>query len=340
MACCIQILLLASCVYSLKAAFETHKDYQVYHPPKKETSRGKGTTVGEHSNKTLAHFNEMKVVKVERGMNTDNYSIFYRSARGPISPLHDIPLYSDYNKHIVNMIVETPAWTNEKMLINLKQPLNPITKGINIIPFVSNYGALPQTWQNPNQNDTFTGQKGDGNPLDVFDIGRKTFKAGDIIQVKVLAAIGLNYKGKTDWKIITIHVDDPEAPIMNNIEDVETNFPTMLETTVNYYKYWFPTRNLTLFEEAKDKAFAYKVIADCNHQWAKLMEGMVKAPGMSLLNTCIKGSEGRVSFETAEDELDKRNYPTGRPTTVWGMYDDPYAYTTAYTLEPLTSDEH
>uniref|UniRef100_A0A8D8XE16 inorganic diphosphatase n=1 Tax=Cacopsylla melanoneura TaxID=428564 RepID=A0A8D8XE16_9HEMI len=338
MACCIQILLLASCVYSLKAAFETHKDYQVYHPPKKETSRGKGTTVGEHSNKTLAHFNEMKVVKVERGMNTDNYSIFYRSARGPISPLHDIPLYSDYNKHIVNMIVETPAWTNEKMLINLKQPLNPITKGINIIPFVSNYGALPQTWQNPNQNDTFTGQKGDGNPLDVFDIGRKTFKAGDIIQVKVLAVMGFNYDGKTNWKIIGLHVDDPKAPQVHNLEGIQRNFTRILRTIVNWHKAWVPNENFT--QETKDREFAYNVIADCNKQWVHLMEGKVKAPEISLINTYIKGSEGRVSFETAEDELDKRNYPTGRPTTVWGMYDDPYAYTTAYTLEPLTSDEH
>uniref|UniRef100_A0A8D8YKM6 inorganic diphosphatase n=1 Tax=Cacopsylla melanoneura TaxID=428564 RepID=A0A8D8YKM6_9HEMI len=319
MASFMQILLLASCIYSLKAIEDFHRSQS-------KMRRERGPTVGKQSNKTLAHFHRMNIEKIEKGTYTDDYRIFYRSARGPISPLHDIPLYSDYNKHIVNMIVETPAWTNEKMQIKLAQPLNPITKGINNLGFITNYGALPQTWQNPNQNDTFTGQKGDGNPLDVFDIGRKTFKAGDIIQVKVLAVMGFNYAGKTNWKIIGLHVDDPRAPEIHNVEGIRKHFTGILKTIINWYTAWLPNENITLFEEAKDTAFAYNVIADCNKQWIHLMEGKVKAPQISLLNTYIKGSEGRVSFATAEEELNKQNYPSGAPTSIWGPYDDRYIH--------------
>jgi inorganic pyrophosphatase len=31
-----------------------------------------------------------------------------------ISPFHDIPLYADKEKNIVNMIVEIPRWSNAK----------------------------------------------------------------------------------------------------------------------------------------------------------------------------------------------------------------------------------
>lgn len=75
---------------------------------------------------------------------------------GPISPMHDIPLYADEANKIVNMVVEIPRWTNAKMEINLKETLNPIKQDVkkgklryvaNCFPhhgYIWNYGALPQ----------------------------------------------------------------------------------------------------------------------------------------------------------------------------------------------------
>ncbi|KAL1449137.1 hypothetical protein WDU94_000367 [Cyamophila willieti] len=226
----------------------------------------------------------------------------------------------------LNMIVETPSYTNDKMHINLNKPLNPITRGVRMGGYIWNYGTLPQTWQNPDENDTFTGLKGDGHPLDVIDLGEKSLKEGDIIQVKVLAALGLNYHGKTDWKIIAINANDSEARLLNTLEDLEDLFPTMIETTINWFKYWHPDWNLTLFEKPKEKEFAYKVIAQSNKQWAQLMEGQVKAPGVSLVNTCIKGSQGQTSYEFAEDELNRRRYLTGAPTSIWSSFPETFEH--------------
>lgn len=36
-----------------------------------------------------------------------------------ISPFHDIPLYADSEKKIVNMIVEIPRWSNAKYEVDL-----------------------------------------------------------------------------------------------------------------------------------------------------------------------------------------------------------------------------
>ena len=33
----------------------------------------------------------------------------------PVSPFHDIPLYANQEKTILNMVVEIPRWTNAKL---------------------------------------------------------------------------------------------------------------------------------------------------------------------------------------------------------------------------------
>ena len=43
----------------------------------------------------------------------------------------------------------------------------------NIFPWhghVCNYGALPQTWENPFHQDTWTGHRGDRDPIDVCEV--------------------------------------------------------------------------------------------------------------------------------------------------------------------------
>lgn len=43
------------------------------------------------------------------------FNFILEDNNGPISPLHDIPLYVDQGKKICNMVVEIPRWTNAKM---------------------------------------------------------------------------------------------------------------------------------------------------------------------------------------------------------------------------------
>ena len=75
------------------------------------------------------------------------------------------------------------------------ESLNPIKqdekKGVprfvhNVFPhhgYIWNYGALPQTWENPEHVDAATGAKGDNDPIDVIEIGSKIHKRGAVVQV-------------------------------------------------------------------------------------------------------------------------------------------------------------
>lgn len=50
-------------------------------------------------------------------------------------------------------------------------------------PIFWNYGAFPQTWEDPNVIHPELGFKGDNDPLDVVEIGSKTLAAGSVHKV-------------------------------------------------------------------------------------------------------------------------------------------------------------
>jgi len=50
-------------------------------------------------------------------------------------------------------------------------------------------------------------------------------------QVKVLGIMALLDEGETDWKVIVIDVNDPLAPRLNDIEDVERHLPGLIRAT-------------------------------------------------------------------------------------------------------------
>ena len=80
-----------------------------------------------------------------------------------------------------------------------------------------NYGALPQTWEDPNHVDKCTKAKGDNDPLDAIEIGAKIATRGEVKQVKVLGVLAMIDEGETDWKLVTIDVNDPLASKVNDI---------------------------------------------------------------------------------------------------------------------------
>lgn len=69
-----------------------------------------------------------------------------------------------------------------------------------------------------------------------MEIGYRVAKRGEVIQVKVLGTVALIDEGETDWKIITIDVNDPLAEKMNDIGDVDKYFPGLLRATVEWFK--------------------------------------------------------------------------------------------------------
>jgi nucleosome-remodeling factor subunit len=219
------------------------------------------------------------------------------------------------------MVVEVPRWTNAKMEISKEDRLNPIKQDIkkdklrfvdNCFPhhgYIWNYGALPQTWEDPAFIDPHTQQKGDNDPVDVCEIGFRVHQRGDVVVVKVLGIMALIDEGETDWKVIAIDVTDPLAASLNDIGDVEKHMPGFLKATNEWFRiYKIPTgkpENQFAFNgEAKNKEFALNIIKESHEQWRKVVHSKEPSSIINCANSTVIGSATYMTQDDAKAVID------------------------------------
>jgi len=252
--------------------------------------------------------------------HTKEYSVFIENEKGEIvSPFHDIPLFANEAEGILNFVVEIPRWTNAKLEITKGIAFNPIRQDIkkdqlryvkNCFPhhgYIWNYGALPQTWEDPNHLEEDTNAKGDNDPVDVCEIGSVVAPIGSVKQVKVLGIMALLDEGETDWKVIAIDVNDPLAPELNDIEDVERKLPGLLKATEEWFRIYKipdgkPENKFAFNGEAKNKAYALRVIRETHNAWKRLINGG-KNDKIELKNTTVEGSPHKVEIFKQSNEV-------------------------------------
>ncbi|KAG8519398.1 Inorganic pyrophosphatase 2, mitochondrial, partial [Galemys pyrenaicus] len=240
----------------------------------------------------------------ERGQpRSPAYRLFFKDVAGHyVSPFHDIPLKADSRE------------------IATEEPLNPIKQDAksgklryvaNIFPhkgYIWNYGALPQTWEDPHRKDKSTACCGDNDPIDVCEIGSKVLCCGEVIPVKVLGILALIDQGETDWKIVAINVNDPEASKFHDIDDVRKHKPGYLEATLNWFRLYKvpegkPENQFAFNGEFKNKveifiAFALEVIESAHECWKELL--MKKCDGGAINCTNVHMCES--PFHCSQEE--------------------------------------
>lgn len=214
------------------------------------------------------------------------------------------------------MVVEIPRWTNAKMEIATKEKLNPIKQDVkkgqlryvrNPFPhkgYIWNYGALPQTWENPEHTDSSTGCKGDNDPIDVVEIGSQVHPRGSVIKVKVLGVMALIDEGETDWKLIAIDVTDPLAEQMNDINDVDLLMPGLLRATHEWFKIYKipdgkPPNQFAFGGEPKGRAFAETIIEETHKFWKELV-GSTGDHELERSNITVQDSSHLITADAAE----------------------------------------
>ncbi|XP_039749706.1 inorganic pyrophosphatase [Pararge aegeria] len=252
-------------------------------------------------------------VAEERGSPySPDYRVFFRDAAGPVSPLHDIPLWADRGARLAHMVVEVPRWTNAKMELSLAEPLNPIRQDTkrgalrfvaNVFPhrgYIWNYGALPQTWEDPRHVDAATRARGDNDPVDVIEIGSRVAARGDVLRVKLLGALALLDEGETDWKLLAIDAQDPAAAALAGPRDVEALFPGLLRASVEWFRLYKlpdgkPPNAFAFDAEFQDAAFAHRVVDEVHESWRGLMRGDAPdSADICKMNVSVSDSAARV----------------------------------------------
>jgi len=198
------------------------------------------------------------------------------------------------------MIVEIPQGTRSKLEISRDQPLNPIKQDVKkgklryiYDPYPFNYGAFPQTWENPKYRDKSTQCLGDNDPIDVCEISDKPKKTGDILQVKILGIYAMIDEGETDWKVLAIDVNDPLAQKINQHSDIP---PEITKKVFNFLRdYKIPDGNppnIFAFDGVlKELDFAIKIVNETHEQWKQLIDGKIDTNDAISITAISRGAK-------------------------------------------------
>lgn len=222
------------------------------------------------------------------GKYTTSYRLYLQLNNGEVgSYFHDVPINLAKSQKTAKMVVEVPRWSNAKFEISKELEYNPIVQDTkkgkvrfvhNIFPYhgyIHNYGAIPQTWENPNQ--TSVGSlKGDNDPLDCCEIGSAIFETGSIVDVKILGSLALIDDGELDWKVIAINVADPLAAEINNLDDVEEKLPGILNATREWFRDYKipagkPANQFAFDSQYKNAEETMETIQECHDAWKSLI---------------------------------------------------------------------
>ena len=100
-------------------------------------------------------------------------------------------------------------------------------------------------------------------------------RTGSVTKVKVLGVLGMIDDGETDWKVICIAADDPLAPQLNDIADVERVLPGYISCAREWLRMYKtvdgkPENQFGLEERAMGKEYAMNVVNETHEFWKKL----------------------------------------------------------------------
>lgn len=216
---------------------------------------------------------------------TESFRVSFNEGDSTISPWHDIPLKGS-KEGTYNAVIEIPKMTKAKMEVATKEPNNPIAQDVKKGklrdyhgPIFWNYGCLPQTWEDPNEEHPELKCFGDDDPIDVVEIGSKALAMGTVAEVKPLGVIAMIDDGELDWKVIAIATDDELAKEYNDIDDV----PAAVKDGIREWFRWYktpddkPLNGFGFDEKWLDAKEAGEVIEETHEAWKKLRSGDTEA---------------------------------------------------------------
>jgi inorganic pyrophosphatase len=188
--------------------------------------------------------------------------LHFRASGGRVSAWHDIPLVeASAAAGVYNFVCEIPRGARAKMEISTDDAHNPIIQDKTKagaprsygLDSLVNYGALPQTYEDPAHKDTWTGLLGDGDPIDVCDISSTPRPTGSVYSVKVIGALAMIDDGEMDWKVLAVRTDDPLAALVNDVADAKA--PDAVKRAMDEVRHWF--RIYKTLEGKGENSFAF-----------------------------------------------------------------------------------
>ena len=119
-------------------------------------------------------------------------------------------------------------------------------------------------------------------------------------------------EGQTDWKVVSIDIEDPLAPKFSDISDVDVYMPKLLPSTVEWLRNYKmadgkPANTFAFNARSKTKNFTLNVLRETHQQWCSLLASK-KEMGFCRTHTLQTNSVSKkniIDQEAAEEILNE-----------------------------------
>lgn len=241
-----------------------------------------------------------KITTMTEGEVTSRrFRVHFEAEGERLSPWHDVPLKNADGSY--NFICEIPKWTRKKYEIATGEPMNPIKQDVKngVLreykwgDMLFNYGAFPQTWEDPKHVSEETGYPGDNDPVDVIELGTRQRPLGSITRVKILGLIAMIDADETDWKVLTIALDDDRARNVTDLNDLDAHMPGVTAALTHWLRMYKTAEGkgenkFGFGGKPQGAAFATHIVNETHEAWRRLVAeqshtGKMKKVGSSTM---------------------------------------------------------
>jgi len=158
---------------------------------------------------------------------------------------HDLEFAaSTQQKYHVTGVIEVTKGTTAKFEMSKETVYNPVFSDVHTkngakklrnygVAPIFNYGYIPQTWED---NRT---KNGDGDPIDLIDVGQHPDTAKPILAVcdyLVLGCLGLIDQKEIDYKVLCIEINEALADGIANIDDFRKKYPGKISEIRQWFR--------------------------------------------------------------------------------------------------------
>lgn len=113
-------------------------------------------------------------------------------------PWHDLPNNDEHAADYFNVVIEIPRGSKIKYELDKPTGLLRVDRVLySSVIYPANYGFIPRSYCE------------DGDPLDVLVMGNEPVQPLSIMQARAIGVLRMNDEGKSDDKVIAIHIHDP-----------------------------------------------------------------------------------------------------------------------------------
>jgi len=142
-----------------------------------------------------------------------------------VNPWHDLPTRSKPDADEFTAVIEIPKGSKVKYELEKHSGLLRVDRILySSVIYPANYGFVPRTYCD------------DGDPLDVLVLNSEPVHPLSLLAVRPIGLMRMEDEGKTDDKIIAVHVDDPAYADYRDISELPLHVGRQLGRFFEDYK--------------------------------------------------------------------------------------------------------